>query len=217
MSSRPPIDVRDMAIVHQTFRQAYDESARLVRGAASSSPERTEFLADHVDFAAAMLHIHHEGEDQLLYPKLMERLPDKASATEQIKDEHQEIQTQVEAVSEATKMWRENPSKDSNESLASALDKLNATMQIHLDNEEQKVVPLAAVALTQKEWDELGKHAVAQMAPKQRAIAFGLLLDPLNEADRAHMKKHLPVPVRLLFPLLVQRPWTKYSTTLRSG
>jgi hemerythrin-like domain-containing protein len=217
MSSGPPIDVRDMAIVHQTFRQAYDESARLVRGAASSSQERVEFLADHVDFAAAMLHIHHEGEDELLYPKLIERLPDKASATEQIKDEHQEIQTQVEAVSEATKMWRENPSKDSNESLASALDKLNATMQIHLDNEEQKVVPLAAVALTQKEWDELGKHAVAQMAPKQRAIAFGLLLDPLNEADRAHMKKHLPAPVRLLFPLLIQRPWTKYSTTLRSG
>jgi hemerythrin-like domain-containing protein len=28
----------------------------------------------------------------------------------------------------------------------------------HLDDEEQKVVPLAAVTLTQQEWDEMGKQ-----------------------------------------------------------
>ena len=31
MTTVQPIDVRDMAIVHSTFRSAYDESARLVR------------------------------------------------------------------------------------------------------------------------------------------------------------------------------------------
>jgi hypothetical protein len=33
MSKEHPRDVRDMAIVHRLFRQAYDEAARLVRAA----------------------------------------------------------------------------------------------------------------------------------------------------------------------------------------
>ena len=41
MSKAQPIDVRDMAIVHRTFRNAYDESARLVRAAPESEPVRT--------------------------------------------------------------------------------------------------------------------------------------------------------------------------------
>ena len=69
-----PINVRDMAIIHRTFRTAYDESARLVRTARAAPPERVTFLADHIDFAIAALHIHHEGEDELLYPKLIERV-----------------------------------------------------------------------------------------------------------------------------------------------
>jgi len=27
----------------------------------------------------------------------------------------------------------------------------------------------------------------------------------------------VPAPVRLLFPLLVERPWNKYANTLRHG
>ena len=67
--------------------------------------------------------------------------------------------------------------------------------QRHLDDEEQKVVPLAAVTVTQQEWwDALGKHAVAQIPWNKRYIAFGMMLEPLSEADRAHMMGVLPAP-----------------------
>jgi hypothetical protein len=89
--------------------------------------------------------------------------------------------------------------------------------QHHLDDEEQNVVPLAAVTLTQQEWDELGKHAVAQIPRNKRAIAFGMILDPLNEADRAFMMRVLPTPVRLLSGTLIQRPWAKYASRLRTS
>jgi len=49
MSTSQPIDVRDMAIVHRLFRQAYDEAARLVRAGPTPSPGRVTFLADHID------------------------------------------------------------------------------------------------------------------------------------------------------------------------
>jgi len=41
--------------------------------------------------------------------------------------------------------------------------------------------------------------------------------EPLDDDDRAYMKAELPAPVRLLFPLLIQRPWNTYRETLRNG
>ena len=217
MSKAQPIDVRDMAIVHRTFRNAYDESARLVRAAPAPSPGRVTFLADHIDFAIAMLHNHHEGEDELLYPRLIERVPEQAPMTEHVEHEHLLIKTALDATSAVCATWRQRPSAETGEALAAALDHLNTVVQPHLDDEEQKVVPLAAVTLTQQEWDALGKHGVAHIPRNKRGIAFGMILEPLDEADRAYMKGFLPAPVRMLYPLLIERPWTKYASTLRTG
>jgi hypothetical protein len=217
MSTAQPIDVRDMAIVHRTFRNAYDESARLVRAAPTPSPGRVRFLADHIDFGLAMLHVHHEGEDELLYPKLIERAPEQAAVTEEVEHEHQLIQIALDAASAACAAWRQRPSAETGEALAASLDQLNSITQPHLDDEEQKVVPLAAVTLTQQEWEAVGKHAVAQIPRNKRGVAFGMILEPLGEADRAHMMRVLPAPVRMLSPFLIERPWKKYAAALRTG
>ena len=217
MSKAQPIDVRDMAIIHRTFRNMYNESARLVRTAPAPSSGRVSFLADHIDFGIAMLHVHHEDEDELLYPKLIERAPEQAPMTEQVEHEHQLITTALDGASAACATWRERPSAETGEALAASLDHLNSVVQPHLDDEEQKVVPLAAVTLTQKEWDAMGKHGVASIPPKMRGLALGMMLEPLDQADRAYMMKHVPAPVRMLYPFLVERPWKKYAATLRTG
>jgi hemerythrin-like domain-containing protein len=210
------IDVRDMAIVHRTFREGYAEAARLVRAAPAPTSTRVAFLADHIDFVVGMLHIHHEGEDELLYPKLIERVPDQASTTEEVEHEHELIRTSLDAVSAAVATWRRQPATETGAGLAAALDELNAVAQRHLDDEEQKVVPLAAVTVTQQEWDALGEHAVAQIPRAKKPIAFGMLVEPLDDDDRKYMKRLLPSPIRLLYPVLIDRPWKKYASTLRS-
>jgi len=217
MSTTQPIDVRDMAIVHRTFRNAYEESARLVRAAPAPSPGRVTFLADHIDFGLAALHHHHEGEDELLYPELIQRVPEQAPMTEQVEHEHLVIKTALEAASAACATWRQRPSAETGEALAAALDHLNAVVQPHLDDEENKVVPLAAVTFTQQEWDAIGKHGVAWIPRNKRGIAFGMILEPLGDADRAYMMRSLPAPVRMLYPFLIERPWKKYASTLRTG
>ena len=217
MSTTQPIDVRDMAIVHRTFRNAYEESAKLVRAAPSPSPGRVTFLADHIDFGLAALHHHHEGEDELLYPELIQRVPEQAPMTEQVEHEHLAIKTALEAASAACAAWRQRPVAETGEALAAALDHLNAVVQPHLDDEENKVVPLAAVTLTQQEWDAMGKQGVAWIPRNKRGIAFGMILEPLGDADRAYMMRSLPAPVRMLYPFLIERPWKKYASTLRAG
>src|SRR5215467_6464262 len=217
MSTSQPIDVRDMAIVHRLFRQAYDEAARLVRAASAPSPGRVTFLADHIDLVLGGLHSHHQDEDELLYPKLIERAPEQAPMTEHVEHEHQVIATALDAASAACATWRQRPSAETGEALAAALDHLNKVVQPHLDDEEQKVVPLAAVTLTQQEWDAMGKRGVAWIPRSKRGIAFGMILEPLDAADRAYMMRALPAPIRVLYPVMIERPWKKYAATLRTG
>jgi hypothetical protein len=217
MSTAQPINVRDMAIIHRTFRKAYDESARLVRAAPAPPPGRVTFLADHVDFTIAALHIHHESEDELLYPKLIERVPDQAPMTKEVEHEHELIKAALDDASAACAAWRQRPTAETGEALAAALDQLNAVSLQHLDDEEQKIIPLAALTLTQQEWDAMAEHGVSQIPRNKRGIAFGMILDPLDDADRAYMMRSLPVPVRMLSPFLIERPWKKYAATLRNG
>jgi hypothetical protein len=44
-----------------------------------------------------------------------------------------------------------------------------------------------------------------------------MILEPLDEADRAYMMKTPPAPVRMLYPFMIERPWKKYASTLRTG
>ena len=217
MSNQQPIDVRDMAIIHRTFRNAYQEAARLVRAAPTPSPGRVTFLADHIDLVLRALHSHHQDEDDLLYPKLIERAPEQAPMTEQVEHEHQVIATALDAASAACATWRQRPSAETGEALAAALDHLNEAVQPHLDDEEQKVVPLAAVTLTQQEWDAMGQRGMNSVPRNKRGIAAGMMLEPLDAEERAYMMKHVPAPIRILYPFLVERPWKKYAATLRTG
>ena len=217
MSASQPIEVRDMAIVHKTFRNAFEESAQLVRANPTPSAERVRFLAEHIDFVIEVLHHHHASEDLLLYPLLVERAPDQVAMVDEVGHQHVEVNGAIDAVTEACAAWRSSPTPDTGERLASTLEELNVVLQPHLDDEEQKVVSLAAVTLTHQEWMSMGEHAQKGIPKNKMPVAFGLLLEPLDDADIAFMKSHLPAPVRLLYPLLIERPWKKYARTLRYG
>ena len=144
-------------------------------------------------------------------------MPDHATRTEQIDHEHQTVKRTIDAAQTACSEWRMAPSAESGEALASSLDALNSALVPHLDNEEREVVPLAAVTVTQKEWDSLAKHGIAAIPGNKKLIAFGMILEPLNAADRSYMLSNVPPPVKILFRLVGERAWDKYSTTLRTG
>jgi hemerythrin-like domain-containing protein len=217
MSDTTPIEVRDMAIIHETFRRSYAEAAQLIRANPTPSAARVTFLADHIDFGLSMLHHHHEGEDEILYPLLVERAPDHAARTEQIDREHQEVKGAIDAAQLACEKWRAAPTKESGDALASALDAVNAALLPHLDNEEREIVPLAAVTVTQEEWNSLAQHGIASVPNNKKMIAFGMILEPLTPVDRVYMLSNLPPPVKVLYHLVGKRAWKRYSTTLRSG
>jgi len=217
MTDNPPVDVREMRIVHETFRRMFDQAAGLVRANPTPSPGRVTFLADHIDFGLMMLHHHHENEDELMYPILVERAPEEREAIDRIEHQHREVSGAIDAVSSACSAWRSAPGPDTAEALASAMENVNGVLQPHLDEEESVIVPLAARVMTEKEWKLLGERSRESIPKDRMGMAFGMLLDPLDEDDRRYMKAELPLPVRLLFPVLIQRPWNGYKERLLHG
>ncbi len=117
MTTTSPIEVRDMAIIHQTFRRAYKEAAQLVRATPTPSPARVTFLADHIDFGLTMLDHHHEERTRFSTPLLEARSPEHAARTEEIDNEHKAVAVKIGDAQVACTAWRSAPSVATAEAL----------------------------------------------------------------------------------------------------
>lgn len=217
MSETDTIDVRDMAIVHKTFRATFDESAALVESEPNATAERVAFLADHIDFSLTLLQLHHEGEDELLWPLLIERVPAEAAMVQRVADQHHDVSAGMDRARSANNAWRAQPTEVNGKELAASLSDLSRVLCNHLDDEERLVVPLAAKTMTQDEWQGLGKHAQAAIPQDRMFIAFGMLLDRLTDDERAFLMGGVPEPVQQLWQTVGQPTWQSYADELRGA
>ena len=217
MTTQTPIEVRDMGIVHRTLRTTFDESAGLVRAASDPTPERVAFLASHIALTLDLLHLHHSGEDEKLWPILVERAPAEADMVRGVADQHSEVDSAIQDVRKLVDAWRQSPDAATQGALADSLEGLTTTLGAHLDDEERLVVPLAAVTMTQDEWNAIGEHARSSIPQEQIFLVFGMLLEPLDADERAFMLAPLPPPVRELWNTVGEPGWEQYSAQLRAA
>jgi hemerythrin-like domain-containing protein len=217
MTAQTPIVVRDMAIVHRTLRTTFDESARLVRAENDPTPARVTFLANHISLTLDLLHVHHHGEDLKLWPVLTERAPDEAAMVREVADQHAAVDSSIGQIRELLGAWREDPNAATRDALADSLENLTVVLSAHLDDEERLVVPLAAVTMTQDEWNAIGEHARGSIPQEQIFLVFGMLLEPLDDDDREFMLAPLPPPVRQMWDTMGEPGWQQYSAQLRAA
>ena len=217
MTAQTPIEVRDMGIVHRTLRTTFDESARLLRAADEPTPERITFLANHIALTLDLLHLHHHGEDLKLWPVLIERAPAEAEMVREVADQHEAVDSSIGRIRELLSAWRDNPDAATRDALADSLENLTVVLSAHLDDEERLVVPLAAVTMTQDEWNAIGEHARSSIPQEQIFLVFGMLLEPLDNDERAFMLAPLPPPVRELWNTMGEPGWHQYSAQLRAA
>ncbi|MEU3862889.1 hypothetical protein AB0F03_37345, partial [Streptomyces sp. NPDC028722] len=64
------LDPQEMVVLHRVFRREIPLLADLVEAATPGDRRRTAVLADHLGLVLGALGEHHEGEDDLLWPKL---------------------------------------------------------------------------------------------------------------------------------------------------
>jgi len=190
----PPPDTTEMVAVHQVFRHALHGAAHLVGGVAEGDTDRARLIAGYYDEVLTLLALHHDGEDELVWPKLLERAPAQAELVRTAESQHQEIHQPLERAQAALRAWEAGPDAQQSAGLVGALGELETGLVAHLDNEERTVLPLIGEHLTLQEWGELPGHAMRNYPGERIWLVLGLVRENMTQAQRDVMLAHMPPP-----------------------
>ena len=175
--NEPLADARDMFAAHTMFRREYGLMPGLVRAVTAGDMHRAALVADHIAMVSTVLTHHHSGEETHVWPRLLERCPlDCASIVGVMEDQHQAIHDRLLQVEKALAAWRDSASADTRGPLVSAIDHLLPVMKEHLALEEERVVPLIEVYLTQAEYGRVGQDQVAATPQDKLPIISGMFM-----------------------------------------
>jgi hemerythrin-like domain-containing protein len=206
------IDTREMVVVHTAFRRELGAAPQLVRGVAPGDRARVQVVADHVELLLEMLHHHHVGEDDLLWPKLLDRVPDDVAPVVRLMEaQHQAIAAELEVAQAALGPWRAAAGETVRDRLAGALERMHPLLVEHLGAEEQQILPIAARTLTQAEWDELGERGMAAIPRSKMPMVFGMLMAEGDPEVLRMMIGHAPLLPRVVVPRIAPRAYGRYS------
>ena len=165
--SAAPARTEEMAVIHRIFRRGFPMMAELVRQTPPGATARSEPIAAHLDFLLNGLHNHHTGEDEHIWPRLLERAAPQAELITRMEKQHEVVAERSERVRTLLETWRRTA--DDGEALATALDEFTAALVEHLDDEEAHVVPLIRAHITAEEWTRVRPGDVREVHEPREA------------------------------------------------
>ena len=115
-----------------------------MRSVDSGDAERRELVADYYDNILWFLRFHHDGEEELIFPKVRERAPAAVPIVDAMKAQHEEVVQLLADTNGSLAAWRGGDA-GAQACLAGDLDKLKETrVAPHLAEEESYIRPCAA-------------------------------------------------------------------------
>ncbi|UQX87455.1 hemerythrin domain-containing protein [Jatrophihabitans telluris] len=211
------IDVHDMVVVHRVFRRELAIIDRLVRGVGIGDAKRAAVVARHARLVLAGLHLHHSGEDELLWPLLLERARPSRELIERMERQHRHVEDLLARLSPAITRWESELRPAVTEEVATTVSALRTALLEHLDEEEAHILPLAARHITQQEWNALGEHGLAAMKKSELPIMCGMILEDASPSERHAMLSAVPAPIRILLRTWGAWRYRRYVTAVRAG
>ena len=208
------VDTHEMVLIHGVIRREIGRLPRLFRSAAND-PSRSKIIGAHAREMLDFLHTHHTGEDLLLFPLLRERRVLDPELMDRMDAQHAQVNDAVVAINAELPTWTTSADAAAGERMAACIDTTMPTLIGHLDEEEQKLLPVVSVTLTQSEWDALGKHGISAIPVTRRLVTLGYITEETDDAERQKFMQVLPAPVRLAYKLIGHRQFTRETTAIR--
>lgn len=207
-------DMTEMYAIHDCLRHEFAKLPLTVKAVAEGNADRAAVVGGHVMMMTSILHAHHEGEDELVWPLLEERSPEHADLVESMVGQHEAMLGLVATAQSQSQAWMASPGVLERSSLHTTLIKLEKELLHHLAMEEQEVVPLISRDLTAEEFAAVGAHARAALNPEQLAIGLGLILANTS-ADRGEaILGSMPAEARAGFEQFGRPVYAAYAASL---
>jgi hypothetical protein len=190
-SPRP--DVTDMYAVHQALRDSLGCAPQLVRAVDVADAERVGLISNFYENVLSFLHVHHDGEEMLIFPKLRERCAGEVALVDTMASQHADVVGLIERSHGALGAWA-GGDRAAQESSAAALGDLSARLEEHLSAEEGQLLPLCADHMSFEEWAVLPGHAMGAFDGDKIWLIIGLIRHQMSQAQRDDMLAHMPPP-----------------------
>src|SRR4051812_41494072 len=150
----------EMKTIHSAFRRELGLAPALLRSVEHGDRLRAALVSTHLDLVDRFLHHHHTIEDDMLWPKLLERVPvEIAPIVELMETQHETVAALLERTVELRAAWRKAADAARAAELADIYARLHGALVEHLEAEETHVMPLVEQCITQREWAKIGKTA----------------------------------------------------------
>jgi hemerythrin-like domain-containing protein len=210
----PGVDTHEMVLIHRVIRREIGQLPRLFRSAANDGA-RSKIIGAHAREMLQFLHTHHTGEDELLFPLLRERAALDSELMGRMGAQHAQVNDAVSAISAELAAWTASADVSVGERMAARIDATMPTLIDHLAEEEQELLPVVSVTLTQNEWDALGKHGLSAIPVTRRLVILGHITEETDDAERRRFMQFVPAPARLAYKLIGHRQFTRETTAIR--
>ena len=214
-SDRPLI--QQMVVIHRVFRREFGLLPALIRGVAADDLDRAKVVADHAAWLLRFVHVHHSGEDEHLWPVLLERVEVEADLIQRMEDQHLHVAALVPRAEAQLPGWAAEPSTERGAELAATFEEIAVVLDEHLGEEESQILPLVETHLPSQEWGRLGQHATASLAPPELMASLAAILEEADDDERAMFTAALPPPVLTMFVEQAEPAYREQMRALRAG
>ncbi|MEV6283649.1 hemerythrin domain-containing protein [Kribbella sp. NPDC051770] len=217
MSTATRPDTHTMVVVHRVFRREFRLLPGLIEGVRAGDTERAAVLAEHLTDIVAALHHHHEAEDDLIWPLLLERATLHLDLVHRMEAQHAALGAALDRIEKLTPQWGRSASLVEARELAAAVREASAVLEEHMGEEESAILPVIAEHLSVEEWGKVGERGAKSVADKRKRLLFlGAILEDATPQEQRDFLGELPAPGRVLWPLLGKRAYGGYTRLIRN-
>lgn len=197
-------DLTTYKIIHRGMRADTTRLATAV--AALTEADRAKRMPKLLRWYTGFFHdfeLHHSAEDELFFPALAERVPVFADRLARLDAEHHTLEAALVSVGEAVRELAD-PNVSWSSVHGDALDALRVTqseLTMHLDHEDEHVLPLFVTHMTKIDYDEIAERALKRQPASQLTFAVSWVMSNATTAERRRILDEAPLPLKVVWYL----------------
>lgn len=135
-------NVHEMIVIHRVFRREFSTIPTMMQRVGDDDVARARTVGGHARLVLAGLHMHHVGEEAVLWPRLLERAAPSTGLVETMQSQHQRVAGYADQIGPMLGPWITTGSAACRERLTELMADFATAVFEHLDLEEGEVLPL---------------------------------------------------------------------------
>lgn len=185
-------------IIHDALRRDLDRLETALQQ--SLTDDRRTALCGHVAWMLDVLHHHHVGEDEGVWPRVLAKRPDLQPMVDEMEAEHETLAAASDGLRAAAAAYARDGSERHREQMAAAVEHMKDATLPHLEHEEREAMPLVLATLDDDDWAYLEKNHFRKGMSLGNTGLYGMwIMDGLDRRRQGVVRATIPGPVLWFF------------------